>query len=122
MGFRRFGYAIRKIEEREKVMNNRNLVKHGTRLIQGSNSAKPKLSNPWEHELLEKPRNDKRESIKVAMLKEALSTQPNDDSDSTTQASSNPSEHKPSLNALLTELKLPLSNPTISLVNPPYKS
>ncbi|KAG0854732.1 hypothetical protein G6F17_006102 [Rhizopus arrhizus] len=98
------------------------LVKHGTRLIQGSNNAKPKLSNPWEHGLLEKPRNEKRESIKVAMLKEALSTQPNDDSDSTTQASSNPSEHKPSLNALLTELKLPLNNPTISLVNPPYKS
>ncbi|CEG74206.1 hypothetical protein RMATCC62417_09451 [Rhizopus microsporus] len=99
------------------------LMKHSTRLIQGPNDSKPKLSSPWEQAPIGKTSNERRGSIKVSTLKEVLVTQTNEDSDSTTQASSSPSEHKPSLNALLTELKLPPNNTaTFSLVNPPYKT
>lgn len=98
-------------------------MKHSTRLIQGPNDSKPKLSSPWEQAPIGKISNERRGSIKVSTLKEVLVTQTNEDSDSTTQASSSPSEHKPSLNALLTELKLPPNNTTtFSLVKPPYKT
>ncbi|CAO3673382.1 unnamed protein product [Rhizopus stolonifer] len=96
-------------------------MKNKARLIQGSTESKPKLSSPWEHTAIDKSQDPKRDSIKVSTLKDVLVTN-SEESDSTTQSSSNPSEHKPSLNAFLTELKSPTVNPTLSLVNPPYKT
>ncbi|KAG1076741.1 hypothetical protein G6F42_025316 [Rhizopus arrhizus] len=76
---------------------------------------------------------DKRNSIRVATLKEALVAQTLADEDmdtDSTQSNSLSAYSKPppmrsnEVNALLTELNLPqhMAPSTVSLVNPPYKS
>ncbi|KAI7895709.1 uncharacterized protein EV154DRAFT_412753, partial [Mucor mucedo] len=102
-----------------------------TRIFQDSNENKPKLSNPWEpsSEYVVVTREDRKNSIRVATLKEALTAQLSAeeevDSDST-QSNSISAHSKPfklDMNALLNELNLPPVTPsTVSLVNPPYKS
>ncbi|KAG2214014.1 hypothetical protein INT47_001285 [Mucor saturninus] len=102
-----------------------------TRIFQDSNENKPKLSNPWEpsSEYVAVTREDRKNSIRVATLKEALTAQLSAeeevDSDST-QSNSISAHSKPfkmDMNALLNELNLPPVTPsTVSLVNPPYKS
>lgn len=102
------------------------------------NEAKPKLSSPWEHADFVRPTlEEKKDSIRVATLKEALVAQNNpageDDLDSESTQTNSLSAHsrQPTtntkigqidMNALLTELNLPPNTQsTVSLVNPPYK-
>lgn len=107
------------------------------------NEAKPKLSSPWEHADLIRPTattEERKDSIRVATLKEALVAQNNatgeDDVDSESTQTNSLSTHSRhatttattktgqqiDMNALLNELNLPPNaQSTVSLVNPPYK-
>ncbi|KAL9544314.1 hypothetical protein MBANPS3_007690 [Mucor bainieri] len=107
-----------------------------SRILIDSTDNKPKLSSPWEHAEMERSPltiEDKRNSIRVATLKEALVAQTVADEDmdtDSTQSNSLSAHSKPppmrsnEVNALLTELNLPqhMAPSTVSLVNPPYKS
>lgn len=69
---------------------------------------------------------DRKNSIRVATLKEALTAQTTEEDSDSTQSNSISAQSKPfklDMNALLNELNLPPVTPsTVSLVNPPYKS
>ncbi|KAI8054905.1 hypothetical protein BDF21DRAFT_403980 [Thamnidium elegans] len=104
-----------------------------SRILLDSNGIKPKLSSPWEHAdpIRFMTMEDRKNSIRVATLKEALVSQPlveddGVDSDSTQSnsisANFKPPRTKADMNALLNELNLPQIQSTVSLVNPPYKS
>ncbi|CEP09424.1 hypothetical protein [Parasitella parasitica] len=109
-----------------------------SRILMGSIENKPRLASPWEHGEMERSPisiEDKRNSIRVATLKEALVAQTvaDDDMDTDSTQSNSLSAHSrpppppvPSneMNALLNELNLPkqMAPSTVSLVNPPYKS
>lgn len=110
------------------------------------NEAKPKLSSPWEHADLIRSTaatttEERKDSIRVATLKEALVAQNNaaageDDLDSESTQTNSLSTHSRhaatttsaksgqqiDMSALLNELNLPPNaQSTVSLVNPPYK-
>ncbi|EPB87379.1 hypothetical protein HMPREF1544_05805 [Mucor circinelloides 1006PhL] len=107
-----------------------------SRILVDATDNKPKLASPWEHAEMEQSplaMEDKRNSIRVATLKEALVAQTLADEDmdtDSTQSNSLSAYSKPppmrsnEVNALLTELNLPqhMAPSTVSLVNPPYKS
>ncbi|KAI9469992.1 MAG: hypothetical protein EXX96DRAFT_491301, partial [Benjaminiella poitrasii] len=114
-----------------------------SRLSHESVEPKPRLSSPWELSNIEvsviNDKKDRKNSIRVANLKEALVgqvvTADVDDVDTDSTQSNSISAHsrqptalsmlktKTEVNALLTELSLSHVEPsTISLLNPPYKS
>ncbi|KAI8637358.1 hypothetical protein BD408DRAFT_57900 [Parasitella parasitica] len=111
-----------------------------SRILIESTENKLRLASPWEHAEMERSPisiEDKRSSIRVATLKEALVAQTavDDDIDTDSTQSNSLSAHSrpppppPSMpsnemNALLSELNLPqqMAPSSVSLVNPPYKS
>lgn len=104
------------------------------KIVQEINRTKPRLSSPWEVERTPITVEDRKGSIRVAHLKEALAGQlsTTDEDDAETTNSSSQSNHylsimkplpiKPNdMNALFNELNLSQHAPsTVSLVNPPY--
>ena len=97
--------------------------------MQDSDEMKPRLASPWtEHaDFIKSNTTYKHNEVRVATLKDALVSHGEDDVDSvSTQTNSQSTQSKPTnlnMNALLSELNLPLAAPnTVSLVNPPYKS
>ncbi|KAG0177976.1 plasma membrane localization protein [Apophysomyces sp. BC1021] len=94
---------------------------------------KPKLINPWPSTEVDNNSDEKKQSIKVETLKEALATQllanesPELDEESThnlsvSSLSKRPKVVRKDMNNLLSQLNLePKAQSTSSLVNPPYK-